>query len=353
MRIIFLTNSIQGLNGWSIVGKNLVSNIPGIIDVYQSEKSLSFLFNKRSLKSEALFNYGFLAAFFDFFIIIRNQKTPPDIIHCNIELFAPLAFLLSLYYKKPYTITVHGTYGLLPLKKWSYSYSFKKASKLICVSRYTKKRLVEEGIKGEYDLILSGVDKNFFKPQKLVQKENIILFVGNYKKRKGYCFLLEALILLKNDLNDFTLYFVGDINFNSPEHIKYSKIAARHEIKIKYFSNITDTQLVKIYNKAKLNVLPSFSSIYNFEGFGLIHLESISCGTLTVGTLNSGNEDAIHSENGFLVNYGDIIGLKNIMHQVMTCEEYPKTNLTLINDWSETALSYYKVFKSLLLQTKA
>ena len=49
----------------------------------------------------------------------------PDIIHCNTEYFAPIAFLLSKYFKVPFTVSVAGTYGItLPKQYKIYSYSF-------------------------------------------------------------------------------------------------------------------------------------------------------------------------------------------------------------------------------------
>ena len=348
MRIIFLTNDLDENNGWSIVGKNLISNIPALIDVYQSEKSPSFLFNKKSLKSEAFFKYGFFPAIIDFLIIIFSQRNRPDIIHCNIELFAPLAYLLSIYYRAPYTITSHGTYGLLPKSYFSYKLTFRKAEKVICVSNYTKNRMLENNIKANYFLINLGVDKRVFYMDPKINKENIIVFVGNYKKRKGFSFLFETLLDLKKEKIDFKLFFVGDYISDSIQHTYYSTKAKEELIDIKFLNSVSDDELLKIYNMAKINVLPSLSSKENFEGFGLIHLEANACGTLTIGALNSGNEDAIKDKNGYLIEYGNKMELSLIIKSILLNETYPTINSNIIREWKTVGEEFFNLFEILI-----
>ena len=70
--------------------------------------------------------------------------------------------------------------------------------------------------------------------------------------------------------------------------------------KVLFFSNIPKQQLATLYNSSMVNVLPSLNSDGHFEGFGIVHSESIACGTFTIGSLNCGNVDAISVGNGNL-----------------------------------------------------
>src|SRR5688572_18538880 len=61
------------------------------------------------------------------------QARRADRIHAFVETYAVRAFWLSLIARKPYVVTVHGTFGLTtPL------YALRHAAQVVCVSRYTE-----------------------------------------------------------------------------------------------------------------------------------------------------------------------------------------------------------------------
>jgi glycosyltransferase involved in cell wall biosynthesis len=77
-----------------------------------------------------------------------------------------------------------------------------------------------------------------------------------------------------------------------------------------------------------------------FEGFGLVHVEANACGTLTIGTRNCGNEDAILEDNGLVVDYGDDNALSQGIIDALTIDPYPEIDHELIDDWSVVAERY-------------
>ena len=78
--------------------------------------------------------------------------------------------------------------------------------------------------------------------------------------------------------------------------------------------------------KSHLNLLPSISDDIFFEGFGIVHYESIASGCLTLGTNQSGNTCAIENGNGFIIPQKDPYALKIIIEKVLNEEIdlYPK-----------------------------
>ena len=77
----------------------------------------------------------------------------------------------------------------------------------------------------------------------------------------------------------------------------------------------------------------------------MIHAEANACGSLSIGTKHSGNEDAIGEGNGFLVEFGNVDELSNKIKEVLSYKEYPKIDQTKIVDWKDVSEKYYKVFE--------
>ena len=356
MNVLFFTSREKPIDGWGSVGYNIVKELRKKnvnVEVFSGENKSKRFFDKSSLKSELYGRFKYLTLIHDIISVFYHIERKPDLIHCNVEYYAPLAMILASYYKIPYTVTAHGTYAVLLPKKYKlYKKAFEKANKVICVSNYTKKRMIEEGIKANYEVIFNGVDKNIFKPNKEVEKEDIITFVGNLKSRKGLLFLLETMEKVSKVNPNIKVIVIGKIDFQSERYKKISEYIKRKNLNVEFVGSVSEDELVKYYQRAKLNILPSKTDPYFFEGFGLVHLEANACGTLTVGTRNSGNEDAILKGNGFLVEYGDVESLKKIILDVFSYKEYPNINIDDVLDWTEVANKYKILFENLIYKNK-
>lgn len=350
MNILFFTSNREPKDGWSVVGFNITSHIDDVhFQIFSSENKEKLLFGYSSLKSEYFESIGLLSIFYDLFNLLLLKNKQIDLIHCNVEHYAPVAMLLSKIYKIPYTITAHGTYGVqLPKKYKIFKKAFESASKVICVSEFTKKRMIEEGVKANYEVILNGVDQNKFKPNKEIIKENTITFVGNLKPRKGLVFLLNAMIEIDKKRPDIKLNVIGNINFKSIKFQEVKKFIDDNSLNVEFSGKVTETELINYYQKAKLNVLPSQTEPLYFEGFGLIHVEANACGTMTIGTKNSGNEDAIAEQNGYLVEYGDVKDLAEKILKIFDMEKYPEIDYSKLDDWQNVARKYERLFIGLL-----
>lgn len=350
MKIIFLTNSNIEKNGWSTIGLNLFKELQknNEIRLFTSDKKSIFNFSKSSIIAERYLRSRIFIILDFIKILFFTLRFQPEIIHCNTEYFAPIALTLSRFFKVPYTVAVAGTYGItLPKQHKIYSRSFKYASALICLSNYTKNRMIEERIDGNKIVINPGYDSSLFKIDNAVRRENAISFIGNFKSRKGFDFLLKSICLVSNKIK-LKIYFVGNIDKNSPDYLETKLVCKKNKIEIIFLKEVTNEKLVSIYQKVKLNILPSHSRPDFFEGFGLIHYEANACGTLTVGTKNSGNEDAINSKNGFLVKYGDVESLSKIILKSLTLDPYPKIDLAKIRNWEIVGKDHTKLFNELI-----
>ncbi|PIP74313.1 MAG: hypothetical protein CO135_02485 [Candidatus Levybacteria bacterium CG_4_9_14_3_um_filter_35_16] len=121
-----------------------------------------------------------------------------------------------------------------------------------------------------------GVDTSIFKST-LNNKKNQIFFVGDrFDPLDGFDLIKNALLLL-------------------PEKIRpILKIISWNKDNSK---RISDKQLVEIYNESLITLCMS-----RYETFGLVPLESMSCGTATIATNVGGHrETVINNQTGYLV----------------------------------------------------
>lgn len=112
-----------------------------------------------------------------------------------------------------------------------------------------------------------------------------VLTCANLIKRKN----IDKLILAINDLEDFELTVIGD--GKELRHLK--KISSKN---VKFSGRLEHEKVLEEMQKANIFILPSVN-----ETFGMVYLEAIASGCITVCTKNDGIDGIIKDdENGFL-----------------------------------------------------
>ncbi|MCC5931185.1 MAG: glycosyltransferase [Cyclobacteriaceae bacterium] len=168
---------------------------------------------------------------------------------------------------------------------------------LICPSRWIMDKTESSTFCKEHKKfhLPYGLDFKLFKPQDTAKVRTqlglsinsiVLLFIADniQDKRKGLCYLMEALPLLK--VKNIELISVGG-----------GKVEFGDGIKHKHLGFVSDPEyLSKIYSVANIFVIPSIE-----DNLPNTMLESLACGTPVVGFKIGGiAETIINGENGYL-----------------------------------------------------
>lgn len=143
----------------------------------------------------------------------------------------------------------------------------KKAKKIITVSNFSKKEIIDKlGIKQEKISVIYNAVSDKLVLNDTSQREKVILSVSSLEPRKNFGKLLEAFNKLVN--SDYKLIIVGKQN----KVFGAVNLSDTNE-NIEFTGYISDEELTALYHKACAFVYPSL-----YEGFGIPNLEAMNNG---------------------------------------------------------------------------
>lgn len=154
-------------------------------------------------------------------------------------------------------------------------------------------------------VIPNAVDIPFERNKK---KKKIILYAGSIRKEKGILTLIKAVELLYKNNREIILEMYGNgdlINECKPYEF------------IKIYSWINNHELYKKMRESMITVLPSEYP----EAFGRIVIESISQGTLAIGSNAGGIPETMKGLEKYIFNAGDYKKLSSIIDNVFSYSE--------------------------------
>lgn len=167
---------------------------------------------------------------------------------------------------------------------WSTGFALEHAKKIITISEFSKKEIVEiykadpekiSVVHNGYNDKLYGKIDDKEKIMQVLDKYGIhdpyIFYVGRLEKKKNILALIEAFYLMRKENKDIKhkLLLAGDASFGFDE----IKFAMREDDEIILPGWVPEEDMPYFYNGATLFVFPSL-----YEGFGIPLLQSMACG---------------------------------------------------------------------------
>ncbi len=205
-------------------------------------------------------------------------------LHKNLMLRTGFTESLALVNKTPITKAIVITIEYI---------AYKFATISIVTSSHQKKYLEKKYQVNNIHIIPNGIDVKKFKPSKTAATKSPttkMLFVGRLYKEKNVLNLINSLI----DIPNIQLDIIGSGNLEKD----LLKIKQANNLNVRIISNVPNSKLPGIYNRADVYIQPSL-----FEGNPKTILEAMSCGLPVISTDVTGINNVIkHNNTGYLCN---------------------------------------------------
>ena len=183
-------------------------------------------------------------------------------------------------------------------------------------------------------IIPNGIDLNEYKvrkPESPSADSKTILYLGRIERRKGLKYLLRAYQLLVQRVGDVSLVIAGD----GPEREKMEEYVSEMQLpNVTFLGFVSHSEKKQLLASADLYCTPA---IYG-ESFGIVLLEAMACGVVTVAGDNSGYASVMKGTGTLsLVNPHDSVEFARRLELLLTDE-------TVRNLWKKWAKQYVKQF---------
>lgn len=221
----------------------------------------------------------------------------PEMIFCGHLYMAPLAHLLAGVSGAKLIIQLHG------IESWRTPGAATRravavAERVLCVSRDTRAKLLAwSGLAPERAVVLANTVGPAFTPgdraaaraRWSLDKPSVILAVGRLDSRERYKGQ-DRVILALATLRDQGLRPLFLIAGDGDDRPRLEALAAAKDLtdQVRFLGRVADTDLPDLYRAADLFALPSTG-----EGFGIVYLEAMACGTPALGLKAGGAPDAL------------------------------------------------------------
>lgn len=216
----------------------------------------------------------------------------PDIVHINCCWMPQCALTQKWAQQSGYKVvlTPHGMLEPWIMKRhyWTKKVpalllyqkaAVKNADCLHATAESEKENLLKLGYNSRIAIIPNGIDVESIDIKQNWKRNKQILFLSRIHVKKGIEFLLEAVAVLKNQLNGYMVNIAGEGDAAYIEQLKRKVQALSINDMVRFCGGIYGEQKWKLFKEADLFVLPTYS-----ENFGIVVAEALASGTPVITT---------------------------------------------------------------------
>lgn len=222
----------------------------------------------------------------------------PDVIHAHTLGFdSEIGAWMKEQLHVPLVVTTHGSDTSIPVEQGRAAElkSFcDHADQVVAVSSALANKLHTCKTKTPISVILNGFNLREL-PKCGEKKPCSLIQVGHLNQQKKVDVSIQAFALLHKKYPESTLTIIGE----GPEHEGLLHFCEELCVQdtVRFLGQVPNKKVLEEMSRHQFFVMPSIR-----EGFGIVYLEAMSSGCITIGTEGEGIADLIvHGENGFLV----------------------------------------------------
>ena len=287
------------------------------------------------------------------------EEFKPDVIHTqHIWIWSSIV----TEYGIPTVITSHGSDMMgYDIDNSFYNYCIKAirgCQKIVTISKKNYEDIISKfpEAKEKCVILKNGYDTEIFnlkeyKREDILREyginksyENVVLFAGRLTENKGIDILLDAASKYEDGKTLTIIAGGGGLIYDLEKQVEDLNLQD-----VVFVGDQTQQNLSKLYTISDVLAAPS-----RVEGFGLVGIEALACGTPVIGTKEGGMSDFITSEYGDLVHIENVEELYNAIINILNNKEkfereklskYAKDNYSqdaVINNLIKT---FYSVLK--------
>lgn len=281
---------------------------------------------------------------------LLTQGFRPDIVHAHTfgygsEMGAWLRQRLGC----PLVVTTHGGDANTPLGEGNSAYirsQCESANAVITVSSILAERIRACGVRPPVSTVYNGFHAEYIASAEKRRKS--LIQVGNLVSSKHNSDTLRAVARLRERYPDIFLTVVGD----GAERGRLEALTRELGLMdcVTFLGRLPNQETLTEMAKAEIFVMPSYP-----EGFGIVYLEAMASGCVTIGTKGEGIDGFIRDgENGFLVPPDDPDAIVDVIDW---CLSHPaeadaiaqrgKADALALT-WGRNAEQYIKLFEELM-----
>lgn len=296
-----------------------------------------------------------------------GNRFNPDIIYIQDGVLAPLGRFLRRCLKRPVVVTVHGTEVVY--RNWFYRKfilpSLGKMNHAVAISTRTAEMTNEVFPLLPITKINWGSDDSYHidlsKSQlrtKLAADLNIDLLnrpllyhSGRLVERKGALWLVEKVMPRVIDVIPDALLLISG-GGKDAEKIRQAINENSLQENVVMVGYVLGERRRLLYNASDLFIMPNTPG-YGFEGFGMVAVESSSCGTPVIASRFEGITDAVvEGRTGWLLEPGNADDFVERIVAEITAPSLERQSVRLTTlkkyDWKKTTDQYLKLFHELI-----
>lgn len=236
-----------------------------------------------------------------------------DLIWCGHLHLVPFALLARRLTGAPVVVHVHGIEAWEPTGKWLANRLVSHVDHFISVSEATKERLVAwSGLSPEQGTVVPNtIDFEELgpgpKPSELLDRYDlrdryVLMTMGRLvgkERQKGFDRVLDVLPEVAEKRSDVAYMIVGKGSDRSRLETKAERLGIRDQVV--FTGYVPEEEKADHFRLADRFVMPSEG-----EGFGLVLLEALACGTPVIASTRDGGREAVaHGDFGVLIDPRD------------------------------------------------